>query len=87
MAGNDSCYRLVAIADHHFLSIPHKLDMSAEMRLKIADIYGLHCAIIANMTMLVMLFLNHGRISMGVPSGTSSQISSISSFVTAMLFI
>jgi hypothetical protein len=54
MAGHDSCHRLVAIADQHLFAIPHELDMGAEPRFQIADIYGPHAAIIVNMTMLVI---------------------------------
>jgi hypothetical protein len=54
MARHDSRYRLIAITDKHLFAIPHELDMGAESRFQIADIYGSHTAIIVNMTMLVI---------------------------------
>jgi hypothetical protein len=54
LAGHDSRHGLVAIADQHLFAIPHHLDMGAEPRLQIADIYGLHVAIVVDMTMLVI---------------------------------
>jgi hypothetical protein len=54
MAGHDSRYRLVSITDQHFFPIPDELDMSAEAGFQIADVYGLHAAIILDMTMLVI---------------------------------
>jgi hypothetical protein len=54
MAGHDSRHGLVAITDNDLFAIPDELDMGAESRFQIADIYGSHAVIIANMTMLVI---------------------------------
>ena len=57
MAGYDSRHRLIAIADQHLFTIPHNLNMGAQPRLQIADIYGSHGTIIADVTMLVIFYL------------------------------
>ena len=54
MAGYDSRHWLISIADQHLFAIPHDLNMGAQPRLQIADIYGSHGTIIADMTMLVI---------------------------------
>ena len=54
MAWHDSRHRGGAITDKHLFAIPHELDMGAEARFQIADIYGFHTVIIINMTILVI---------------------------------
>ena len=46
----------------HLFAIAHDLDMGAEPGFQIADIYRPHAAIIANMTMLVMLFFTPAKV-------------------------
>ena len=53
-AGHNPRDRLAAVTYEHFFAVPHELDMSAELRLEITDIYCFHANIIANMTMLVI---------------------------------
>jgi len=56
-AGNDSRHRLVAVANQHFFAVLYELDVSAELRFQVADVYGTHRHIITNLTMLVMFIL------------------------------
>jgi len=61
-AGDDPCYRLVAITHKHLFAVPDELNMGAELRFQIANINGSHGVIIADMTMLVtsaFLLLKH----------------------------
>jgi len=56
-AGNDSRHRLVAVANQHFFAVLYELDVSAELRFQVANVYGTHTHIITNLTMLVMSVL------------------------------
>ncbi len=56
-AGNHSRHRLVAVANQHFFAVLYELDVSAEVRFQVADVYGTHKHIITNLTMLVMFIL------------------------------
>lgn len=42
VAGNDTSDGLVAVADQDLFAVFHELNMSAEPRLQVADIYGSH---------------------------------------------
>ena len=53
-AGNDPRYRLVAVANQHFFALLHELDVSAELRFQVANVYGTHTHIVTNLTMLVI---------------------------------
>jgi hypothetical protein len=56
-AGNDPRYRLVAVANQHFFAVLYELDVSAELRFQVANVYGTHTHIVTNLTMLVMSVL------------------------------
>ena len=53
-AGNDPRYRLVAVANQHFFALLHELDVSAELRFQVANVYGTHTHITTNLTMLLI---------------------------------
>jgi hypothetical protein len=53
-AGHDSCHWFVTITDQHLFATPHDPYVGAKPGFQIADVYGPHAAIIANMTMLVI---------------------------------
>lgn len=55
--GHDSCHRFLTVAHKHLFAVAHELDMSAELRLEISDVYHTHGAIVSDLTMLVMFIL------------------------------
>lgn len=52
IARYDSGHCFIAITDKYLLTITDELDLGAEMRLQIADVYDFHTMIIAEVTML-----------------------------------
>lgn len=57
MNGNDASDRFVPVANQYLFPIAHQLQMSAELRLEVADFYATHTLSITYLTKLVMLFL------------------------------
>jgi hypothetical protein len=53
--GNDARDRSVAIAHQYFFTVPNHLDVSTKPSLQVTDVNGFHIAIIADVTMLVIL--------------------------------
>jgi hypothetical protein len=45
--GHDARHGLVAVTDKHLFTVPHELDMGAELRLEVTDVHGFHAAMIA----------------------------------------
>ncbi len=55
-AGHNPSHRLVTVANQYLFAVSYELDVSAELRLQIADIDGSHVAVIADVTMLVICY-------------------------------
>jgi hypothetical protein len=53
--GNDARDRSVAIAHQYFFTVPNHLDVSTKPSFQVTDVNGFHIAIIADVTMLVIL--------------------------------
>lgn len=66
--GNDARHRFVAIAHQYFFTVTNHLDVSTKPSFQVTDVNGFHIAIIADVTMLVILTpcLLH-RIGTGTP--------------------
>jgi len=55
--GNDARHRFVAIAHQYFFTVTNHLDVSTKPSFQVTDVNGFHIAIIADVTMLVILTL------------------------------
>jgi hypothetical protein len=53
--GNDARHRFVAIAHQYFFTVTNHLDVSTKPSFQVTDVNGFHIAIIADVTMLVIL--------------------------------
>ena len=53
--GNDARDRSVAIAHQYFFTVTNHLDVSTKPSFQVTDVNGFHIAIIADVTMLVIL--------------------------------